>query len=287
MNDLGLQHHSAIAVSEPHVWRAGNKLITTPMGHANWIKLLPTMQSEDRWAVRSMLWIHKDVEAEQVPVNSYDLTAAVLYLQEYTVLIVSIYIPCNDKQTLITAMHLINKLINDARRKAPKELQVLLLGDFNRHDQLWGGNEVASARQGEADPIIDLMGAQAMHSLLPRGTKTWQRGEMETTIDLTLATSGLAAAMTRCEVYETEHGSDHRAITTTFDMALPPRPRKERLLFKNAPWNKIREVLAHRLGDLPLDTSVQEQADELTDTVRNTVWELTPRAKQSPYAKRW
>ena len=234
-----------------------------------------------------MLWIHKDVEAEQVPVNSYDLTAAVLYLQEYTVLIVSIYIPCNDKQTLITAMHLINKLINDARRKAPKELQVLLLGDFNRHDQLWGGNEVASARQGEADPIIDLMGAQAMHSLLPRGTKTWQRGEMETTIDLTLATSGLAAAMTRCEVYETEHGSDHRAITTTFDMALPPRPRKERLLFKNAPWNKIREVLAHRLGDLPLDTSVQEQADELTDTVRNTVWELTPRAKQSPYAKRW
>ena len=136
MNDLGLQHHSAIAVSEPHVWRTDNKLITTPMGHANWIKMLPTMQSEDRWAVRSMLWIHKDVEAEQVLVDSYDLTAAVLYLQEYTVLIVSIYIPCNDEQTLITAMHLINKLINDARRKAPKELQILLLGDFNRHNQL-------------------------------------------------------------------------------------------------------------------------------------------------------
>ena len=106
-------------------------------------------------------------------------------------------------------MHLINKLINDARRKAPKELQILLLGDFNRHDQLWGGDAVASARQGEADPIIELMSAQAMHSLLPRGTKTWQRGEMKTTIDLTLTTSGLAAAMTRCEVYETEHGSDH------------------------------------------------------------------------------
>ena len=69
-------------------------------------------------------------------------------------------------------------------------------------------------------------------------------------------------------------------------MALPPRSRKERLLFKNALWNKIREVLAHRLRDLPQDTSVQEQADELTDTVRDTVWELTPRAKPSPYAKR-
>ncbi len=50
-------------------------------------------------------------------------------------------------------------------------------------------------------------------------------------------------------------------------MALPPWLRKERLLFKNAPWNKICAVLAHRLRDLPLDTSVQEQADELTDTV--------------------
>ncbi len=55
MNNSGLQHHSTIAVSESHVWRAGNKLITTPMIHTNWIKMLPTMQSEDRWAVRSML----------------------------------------------------------------------------------------------------------------------------------------------------------------------------------------------------------------------------------------
>ena len=63
---------------------------------------------------------------------------------------------------------------------------------------------------------------------------------MEMTIDLTLATSGLAVFMTKCEIYETEHGSNHRAITTAFDIALPPRSRKERLLFKKAPWNDIR-----------------------------------------------
>ena len=94
---------------------------------------------------------------------------------------------------------------------------------------------MANARQGEADPIIELMSAQAMHSLLLRGIKTWQQGEMETTIDLTLTTLGLAAAMTKCKVYETEHGLDHQAITITFDMVIPSQPRKERLLFKNAP----------------------------------------------------
>ncbi len=59
-----------------------------------------------------------------------------LYLQEYIVLIISIYILYNNKQILITAMHLINKLINDARRKALKKLQILLLSNFNHHNQL-------------------------------------------------------------------------------------------------------------------------------------------------------
>ena len=45
-------------------------------------------------------------------------------------------LPCNDQQALATALYLIDKLIGGARRKAPKELQVLLLEDFNRHDQL-------------------------------------------------------------------------------------------------------------------------------------------------------
>ena len=97
MNDPGLQHYSAIAISEPYVWRSGSELITTPMGHASWVKMLPTTQSEDRWAVRSMLWVHKDVRAEQISVNSHDLTAAILYLQEYTVLVVSTYIPGGDQ----------------------------------------------------------------------------------------------------------------------------------------------------------------------------------------------
>ena len=52
----------------------------------------------------------------------------------------------------------------------------MIVGDFNHHDQLWGGDDVSLVRQGEADPIIDLMNEFALSSLLKRGTKTGHGG---------------------------------------------------------------------------------------------------------------
>jgi hypothetical protein len=62
----------------------------------------------------------------------------------------------------------------------------VIVGDFNRHDQLWGGDDVSWERQGEADPIIDLMNEHTLSSLLPRGTKTWEAGGYSSTLDLVL-----------------------------------------------------------------------------------------------------
>ena len=67
------------------------------------------------------------------------------------------------------------------------------------------------------------MGDHSLHSLLPRGTKIWQNGNRETTIDLILASDELASTMVKCVVYGTEHGSNHRAIETIFDVAVPKR----------------------------------------------------------------
>lgn len=46
---------------------------------------------------------------------------------------------------------------------------------------------------------------------------------MESTIDLVLATAEVANAMATCSIHPIEHGSDHRAIQTTFDVATPER----------------------------------------------------------------
>jgi hypothetical protein len=65
------------------------------------------------------------------------------------------------------------------RRDAGTVVEMVIAGDFNRHDQLWGGDEVSMERQGEADPIIDMMNELALSSLLRRGTKTWHGGREE------------------------------------------------------------------------------------------------------------
>jgi exonuclease III len=146
---------------------------------------------------------------------------------------------------------------------------------------------VTLVRQGEADPIIDLMTEHALSSLLPRGTKTWQCGDYATTIDLVLASKELADMVLRCAVHDTEHGSDHRMIETVFDSSVPVLQQQERLLLKNALWKAINDRIAKTLSvTLPAGTT-QQRTDRLMAAVLEAVHALTPRARPSLYAKRW
>ena len=88
-------------------------------------------------------------------------------------------------------------------------------------------------------------------------------------------------------MHEIEHGSDHKAIETTFDIAPPKRIIEQRLLFKNAPWKAIQERIANALQNTLVSVRTQEQADQLMAIVVKAVYTLTPKAKPSPYAKRW
>jgi hypothetical protein len=249
--------------------------------------MIPTVHREERWVVRSMLWIRKDIEAEQVPVPSADLTAAVLRLPDRSILVVSVYVEGNNTEALLDAICKLHQLIHETRNRIGTRTDVILAGDFNRHDQLWGGDDVSPVRQGEADPIIDFMSDLSLCCLLPRGTKTWQSGNRETTIDLILASEELASTVVKCTVHGTEHGSDHRAIETTFDVAVPEHVTESRLLFKNAPWTAIRARIATALDFIPMDGRTQQQTDRLMAAVVEAVRALTPKARPSPYAKRW
>lgn len=101
-----------------------------------------------------------------------------------------------------------------------------------------------------------------------------------------LASAELASSVLTCKIYDTGHGSDHRAIETSFDVELPDHITQPRLLFKNAPWNAIRERVAQGLGDRPPCGDVQLQTDRLIQVVMEEVNALTLKAKASPYAKR-
>ena len=93
MNDEVLKDFDVLAISEPHAWMIEGRVMTSPMSYSKWTKIGPTKQSnEGRWPIRSMLWVRKDIEVEQIPTASADLTAAVLRLQSRAALVVSVYV---------------------------------------------------------------------------------------------------------------------------------------------------------------------------------------------------
>ena len=54
-------------------------------------------------------------------------------------------------------------------------------------------------------------------------------------INLILALNKLVFIIVKYIVYKTEHGSNYRAIKIIFNIAVPERAIKQRILFKNIP----------------------------------------------------
>jgi hypothetical protein len=155
MNDASLKEHAALIISEPYVIEMEGKVRTSPRGHQSWTAILPSERHSLRWAVRSILWVRKDMECEQVSVPSADLTVVLLRLPDRSVLLASVYVEGANAAALSETVMLLDTAISTARRRGGPRLDIVVAGDFNRHDQLWG-DEVLPSRQGEADPIIDL-----------------------------------------------------------------------------------------------------------------------------------
>ena len=173
MNDESLKDFEVILILEPHVWRNNEgRAISTPTTHHNWTKIEPVTQNkEGRWAYRSMIWTRADLEVEQVLINSSDITAAIIRLPLQQILLLSVYAQGSDTEALRLAISNINQTINRERARS-STIQIIVAGDFNRHDILWGGITVSDTRQGEAEPIIEMMGLHGLSSLLKSGTTT-------------------------------------------------------------------------------------------------------------------
>lgn len=128
--------------------------MTIPMSHAHWTKVIPSRFREGTRAIGSMLWIRRDLESEQVAMPSPDITAALVHLPDRSVFIASVYVEPANSQALVETIQLLAQGLNAARTRTRANrgrMDILITGDFNQHDQLWGGDNVSSVRQGEAD----------------------------------------------------------------------------------------------------------------------------------------
>lgn len=138
MNDKDLQDYVVLVVAEPYALNVKGSVTTTPNSHRSWIKFIPTKRHEKQWPIRSMLWLRSDLEAEQVPIPSADLTGAILRWPAREVLVVSVYVAGKDEEALHTAMRQLHRTIASFRSSTGKRTDIVIAGDFNRHDQLGG-----------------------------------------------------------------------------------------------------------------------------------------------------
>lgn len=154
LNDEDLAQFGLLLIQEPHSSRINGQVVTTPRYHPYWTPYQPTESDPDHyWPFRSMIWVHKDLTARQFPVASPDITGLVVELKDRRILAISIYIPPKADvrdETLTHQLELLAHTMSRARRYyAPHTVEVLIGGDFNRHDQLWGGDAVgAGLEQG-------------------------------------------------------------------------------------------------------------------------------------------
>jgi hypothetical protein len=125
-----------VAISELYAYIIENKVVTSLIIHHNWTRMIPTERRETIWPIRSMLWIRSDLNAKQIPVPSVDLTAATLQLLDRAVIVVLVYVEGNNTEALAYTIEQLRSLIVRFCSGRGTRTDVILTGDFNRHDQL-------------------------------------------------------------------------------------------------------------------------------------------------------
>jgi hypothetical protein len=108
-----------------------------------------------------MIWVHKDVQFQELETGSRDLVAVFVKTEDQVIAAMSAYIEWKTSEEdveLKNAIEKVEEVIRKARLTTTEAVEILITGDFNRHDQLWGGDGIGRTwRQGEGTPIIDMM----------------------------------------------------------------------------------------------------------------------------------
>lgn len=110
-----------------------------------------------------MIWYNKSLShIRQISIAHSDICAVITRIASRTIFLASVYVPCSsgtlekDNRRLESRLHWIRTAYRQEKDQCP-ELELILTGDFNRWNTLWGGSAIAHyPRQGEAIPLLFL-----------------------------------------------------------------------------------------------------------------------------------
>jgi exonuclease III len=170
----------------------------------------------------------------------------------------------------------------------------VLLGDFNLHHQLWGGDQVTEPH-ALSEQLIQITLENNMVCATERGKHTWaKKGKRPSTLDLTFMDIEIADnCLLNCSIDDTlNHGSDHRPVVTTLhNLNIPPITPTLGRNYKKADWEKIREVCSQKYdwekgGKLILRTKeeIDQEVGKIIKAIQEAMEEI-PQSKPCRYSR--
>jgi hypothetical protein len=158
----------------------------------------------------------------------------------------------------------------------------ITLGDFNLHNELWGGPTVQHG-DAESQELLEIFGDYQLDSLLPASTVTFDDRNAQTCIDLCYGTQEIVDRVIRCGVdHEMDHNSDHLLITIHLDLRPGQLPRPE-----TRDWANI-DVKPQELPPLRNPrtvTALDRYVEELMDAVQSAATQATSKKRPSTQSK--
>jgi hypothetical protein len=167
-----------------------------------------------------------------------------------------------------------------------KEGEHVIIGDFNAHHPVWGGPGVTA--EPESEEFL-LLADQFKLDLLTGGKPTWERGGMETVIDLTWVSEELTSRLiNHGRADDIEHQSDHFPIRTTLDVATPLFEQPRRRNWTATDDKILTEFITKHVISRDLSaagkTRIEIETQAFIRTIQAAINVSTPWAKPSEWA---
>jgi hypothetical protein len=166
----------------------------------------------------------------------------------------------------------------------------LVVGDFNLHHPLWGGQAVLRAHAGAA-LLADSIRTGHLDLLLEPGTVTREKhGNASSTLDLALSTPNLTLWISSCKLAN-HQGSDHRPIETTIQIScqartsLAPKRNYKKIdtdmALAGARWLQVPS------WDLTTAWEIDSYSDYLVGFIQELISQTVPYKTPSTHAQAW
>ncbi|CVL08851.1 uncharacterized protein FMAN_14093 [Fusarium mangiferae] len=204
--------------------------------------------------------------------------------EEQHIVIHNVYNPTQDAPERRGTLPLLDQVL-----ELSSQHEQVIVGDFNLHHELWGGDRVKRADPNAAE-LITIMEDHYLTSNLAPGTITYEERDGRTTIDLCLTTPGLVDRLIRCETAaDMDHDSDHLPIVTSLDLTVVQLPAKVRRNWKAIDEKALARCLQRELPPqrrprtrTALDRYVKEVMAAISTAVEEAVPKTNPSTRSKP-----